>query len=154
MLCVLSAVVVFAFMPVNQAYGQTAESLSQIKKVFVDSLGTEKGASDLRDAILKALRKNSDIQVAATAAAADAVISGNGKIWVTGSMHVGAHGGVSEKTYDGYLQVELLGKANKTLWSYRASPSRFPWNGIVWDLASHVVKSLIEAVRQTRKGGS
>jgi hypothetical protein len=57
LLCVLSAVVVFALMPVNRAYGQTAESLSQVKKVFVDSLATEEGASDLRDAMIKALRK-------------------------------------------------------------------------------------------------
>jgi hypothetical protein len=151
--CALSAVFVFAFMFVNKTYGQTAESLPQVKKVFVDSLGTETGASDLRNAILKALHKNSDIQVVASASEADAVITGNGKIWVTGSMHVGPHGGVSEKTYDGYLQVELLGKANKTLWSFRATPGRFPWNGIVWDIASHVVKSLMEALRQTRKAG-
>jgi hypothetical protein len=153
LLCILSAVVVFAFVPVNQAYGQSAESLSQVRKVFVESLGTEEGASDLRDAILKALHKNSDIQVVASASEADAVITGNGKIWVTGSMHLGPHGGASEKTYDGYLQVELLGKANKTLWSFRATPSRFPWYGIVWDLASHVVKYLMEALRQTRKAG-
>lgn len=140
-------------MLVNTAYGQTAESLSQVKKVFVDSLGTEEGASDLRDAILKSLNKNSAIQVVATASEADAVIKGSGKIWVSGSMHVGAHGGVSEKTYDGYLQVELSGKANQTLWSFRATPSKFPWSGIVWDLASHVVKSLMEALRQTRKAG-
>jgi hypothetical protein len=153
LLCVLGAVVVFAFIPVNHAYGQTAQSLSPVKKVFVDSLGTEEGASDLRDAILKSLHKNSDIQVVATASEADAVISGNGKIWVTGSMRVGPHGSISENTYDGYLQVELLGKSNKSLWSFRATPSRFPWNGIVWDLASHVVKSLMDALRQARKAG-
>lgn len=153
LLCVLSAVVAFAFMPLSKARGQTAESLSQVKKIFVDSLGTEEGASDLRDAVLRALKKNSDIQVVTTASEADAVIKGSGKIWATGSMRVGPHGGVSEKTYDGYLQVELLGKANKTLWSFRATPSRFPWNGIVWDLASHVVKFLMEAVRQTKKVG-
>lgn len=137
----------------NKAYGQAAESLSQVKKVLVDSLGTEYGASNLRDAILKALKKNGDIQVVATVSEADAVIRGSGKIWVTGSLRVGPHGGISEKTYDGYLQVELLGRANKTLWSFRATPSRFPWNGIVWDLASHVVKSLMEALRQNRNSG-
>jgi|SRR5271170_1042690 hypothetical protein len=153
LLCVISAVVVFAPMPVNKADGQTAESMSEVKKMFVDSLGAEEGASDLRNAVIKALHKNSDIQVVATASEADAVITGSGKIWVTGSTHVGAHGSVSEKTYGGYLQLELLGKANKTLWSFRATPSRLPWNGIVWDLASHVVKSLMEALRQTRKAG-
>lgn len=153
LLYVLCAALVVAFVPVNKAFGQNAESLSLVKKVFVDSLGTEEDASALRDAILKALRKNSDIQVVATASEADAIITGNGKIWVTGSMHFGPHGGVPEKTYDGYVQVELLGKSSKSLWSFRATPSRFPWNGIVWDLASHVVKSLMEALRQNRNSG-
>ena len=135
----LSAPLLFSFfLPVNKAAnGQTAESLSQVRKVFVDSLGREEGATELRDAMIKALHKNSDIQIVTTASEPDAVIKGNGKIWVTGSMRFEPHGGVSQKTYDGYLQVELLGKGDKALWSYRGTPSRFPWNGIVWDLASH-----------------
>jgi hypothetical protein len=52
----------------------------------VDSLGREEGATELRDAMIKALHKNSDIQIVTTASEADAVIKGNGKIWVTGSM--------------------------------------------------------------------
>jgi len=138
---------------VNKANGQTAESLSQVKKVFVDSLGTEEGASDLRDAVIQALRKNHDIQIVATAREADAIIRGSGKVWVTGSIHIGPRGSLSENTYDGYLQVELSGRANKTLCSFRATPSRFPWNGVVWDLASHVVKSLMDALRQIRNAG-
>lgn len=149
----LGTVLVLAFIPPTSAGGQTAESLSQVKKVFVDSFGAEGGASDLREATIKALRKNGDLKVVATTSEADAVIRGSGKIWVTGSMHLGPHGGLSEKTYDGYLQVELLGKTNKTLWTFRATPSRFPWNGIVWDLASHVVKSLVETLRQNRNSG-
>jgi hypothetical protein len=46
-----------------------------------------------------------------------------------------------------------MGKGNKTLWSYRAKPSQFPWNGIVWDLSSHAVKNLMELLRQVRKMG-
>ena len=150
----LRTVLVLAFIPMNSAGGQTAESLSQVKKVFVDSFGAEGGASELREATIKALRKSGDLKVVATTSEADAVIRGSGKIWVTGSMYMGPHGGVSEKTYDGYLQVELLGKTNKPLWTFRATSTRFPWNGIVWDLASHVVKSLVEALRQNRNSGS
>jgi hypothetical protein len=147
----LGAILVFACVFVNKAYGQTAESLSQVKKVFVDSLGTEKGATDLRDAMIKALRKDGDIQIVATANEADAVITGSGKIWQTGSIRLGPHGSVSQPMYDGYLQVELKGKGDKTLWSQRLTPSSFPWNGVVWDLASHLVKSLMVAIRQDRK---
>jgi hypothetical protein len=146
----LGAILVFAFVPLNNAYGQTAESLSQVKKVFVDSLDTEKCATDLRDAMIKAFRKNSDIQIVATATEADAVITGSGKIWQTGSIRLGSHGSYSQPMYDGYIQAELKGKGGKTLWSQRLTPSSFPWNGIVWDLASHLVKSLTVAIRQHR----
>jgi hypothetical protein len=150
----LGATAIFFFACVITANGQTAESLSQVKKVFVDSLGTEQGATELRDAVIKALRKNTTIQVVPSASEADAVIKGSGKIWVTGSIRVGPHGGLSEPTYDGYLQAEIKGKGDKTLWSQRVTPSRFPWNGVVWDLASHFVKDLAVALRQNGGVGS
>lgn len=149
----LAAATIFFFAHVISANGQTAESMSQVKKVFVDSLGTEQGATELRDAIIKALRKNSHIQVVGTASEADAVIRGSGKIWETGSMRIGIHGGIPQKTYDGYLQAEIKGKRDKALWSERVTPSWFPWNGIVWDLASHFVKDLMVALRQNGSVG-
>jgi hypothetical protein len=147
----LSTAFVFALiLSAGRASGQTAESLSQVKNVFVDSLGGEKGATELRDAMINALRKNSDIQIVATAREADAVITGNGKIWATGTMRVGPHGSASQTMYDGYLQAELKGKGDRTLWSQHVTPSSFPWNGIVWDLASHFVKNLMAALRQNK----
>jgi hypothetical protein len=150
---ILSATAILFFAHVITANGQTAESLSQVKKVFVDSLGTEHGATELRDAMIKALHKNSYIQVVATASEADAVIRGNGKIWETGSIRIGLRGSISQKTYDGYLQAEIKGKGDKTLWSQRVTPSRFPWDGIVWDLASHFANDLTAALRQNRSVG-
>ena len=149
--CALGVVLVFAFVTVNKANGQTAESLSQVTKVFVGSFGTEEGATELRDAMIKAIRKNSDIQIVETANEADAVIMGSGKIWVTGSFRVGVRGSLLQKNYDGYLQAQLVGKNDKKFWSYRVTPSRFQWNGIVWDLASHLVENMTEALRQIRK---
>jgi len=143
------AILVFAFVLVNKAHAQTAESLSQVKKVFVNSLGTEEGATELRDAMIKALRKNSDIQIVASGSEADAVIMGKGKIWKTGSIRLG-RGSYLQSVYDGYLQAELKGKDDKTLWSQYVKPSSFPWNGIIGDLASHLVKNLMTALRQNR----
>jgi hypothetical protein len=152
--CSLGVVLVFALMTQIRAHGQTAESLSQVRKVYVGSLGTEEGATELRDAIIKALRRSSEVQIVETAEQADAVIVGSGKIWVTGSMRVGIRGSLSQKTYDGYLQAELVGKNDKTLWLYRVTPSNFQWNGIAWDLASHLVNNLMEAVRQIKQRGA
>ena len=147
------AATAFFLAHVLTADGQTAESLSQVKKVFVDSLGTGQGAAELREAVIKALRKNTAIQVVPSASEADAVIKGSGKIWVTGSIRVGPHGSVSQPAYDGYLEAEVRGKGDKKLWSRRVTPSMFPWNGIVWDLASHFVKQLIVALRQNGNAG-
>jgi hypothetical protein len=96
--CALGVVLVFAFVTVNKANSQTAESLSQVTRVFVGSFGTEEGATELRDAMIKALRKNSDIQIVETANEADAVVMGSGKIWVTGSFRVGVRGSLLQKT--------------------------------------------------------
>lgn len=73
------AATAFFLAHVLTADGQTAESLSQVKKVFVDSLGTGQGAAELREAVIKALRKNTAIQVVPSASEADAVIKGSGK---------------------------------------------------------------------------
>jgi hypothetical protein len=147
------AILAFAFLLTNKANAQTAESLSQVRKVFVDSLGTETGATELRDAMIKAVRKNSDIQIVASASEADAVFMGRGKIWKTGSIRLG-RGSTLQPVYDGYLQAELNGKNDKTLWSQYLKPSNFPWNGVTWDLASHLVKNLMAALRQSKKCGS
>lgn len=149
-LCVAGVSLSIALGAGIEARGQTAESLSQVRKIFVDSLGTEEGGTELRNALIKALRKNKSIQIVETANEADAVIKGTGKIWVTGYIHVGPHGGMSEATYDGYLQAVLKGKDDKTLWSRRVTPSKFPWNGIVPDLAGHFANELSEALRQNK----
>ena len=133
---ILSATAILFFAHVITANGQTAESLSQVKKVFVDSLGTEHGATELRDAMIKAPSKNSYIQVVATASEADAVVRGSGKIWETGSMRIGLRGSISQKTYDGYLQADS--RNGVTRCDHSVLPSRFQWNGIVWDLASQI----------------
>jgi hypothetical protein len=93
----LAAILVFVFMPGNKANGQTAESLSEVNKVFVGSLGTEEGATQLRDAMIKAFRKYGGVQIVATTSEADAEIIRSENIWVTGSMNVGPHGGFHKK---------------------------------------------------------
>jgi hypothetical protein len=118
--------------------------------VFVDSLGGEEGATEIRDAMIKALRENSDVQIVATASEADAIITGSGKIWATGSIRPGLHGSVSQTMHEGDLQAELKGRGDKILWSQHVTPSSFPWNGIAWDLASHFVKNLTAALRQNK----
>lgn len=57
-------------------YAQTAERLSQVKRLYVDSLGTDKHAGAIREQIVQRLRKSRDIQVASDPRQADALAKG------------------------------------------------------------------------------
>ena len=49
---------------------------------------------------------------------------------------------------EGYLSIEVVGKNDQTLWSYLATPSKFPWGGVADDLARQVASRLAEDVRK------
>jgi len=70
------------------------------------------------------------------------IIVGEGKIWVTDTMNFEIRGELFQKAYDCYLQAELNGKGDKTQWSDRGTPNKFPWNGIVRDLAGNLANNL------------
>jgi hypothetical protein len=66
------------------AHAQTADTLSQVKRVYVGSLGDKQGATGLREKLIQRLRKAHDITVVANPSEADATITGIGKFWVKG----------------------------------------------------------------------
>ena len=131
-------------------YAQTAETLSQVKKVYVGSLGDKQGATGLRDKLIQRLRRTSAVEIAPSPKAADAIITGTSEIWIKG--YVSASPKPSpwnrQPLYDGYLSVELKGKDNETLWSYRATPGKLLWNGVDQDLVNRLTKKLLAALRQ------
>ena len=69
-----------------RAHAQSAESLSGVKKVFLESFGQGESASKLRERFIKQLQKSGKLEVVATAAEADAVIKGTENIWVVGVL--------------------------------------------------------------------
>src|SRR5271165_2942929 len=90
---------------------QVAASLSQVKKIYVDSLGTDNGASKMRERLVQRLRKSHDVQVVADPKEADALIKGTGRIWVTGHTSLSPHShSASQPTFGGFLSVEVVGK--------------------------------------------
>jgi hypothetical protein len=129
------------------AHAQTADRLSQVRKIYVDSLGADHGAGQIREQLIRRLRKSHDIQLVSSAKEADAVLRGSGRIWVTG--HISANGRThspSQPTFSGVLSAELVGKQDETLWSYLVSPSNFVWNGVADDLASHLANKLLASL--------
>jgi phosphate ABC transporter phosphate-binding protein len=127
---------------------QVGERLSQVKRIYVDSLGTGNGATEMRDQLIERLRKTHKVQVVSDSKDADALIRGTGRTWVTGhvSLSPRSHSAI-QPTFEGFLSVELVGKNDETLWSYLVSPSRFPWNGIADDLAHQMVSKLLVALK-------
>jgi phosphate ABC transporter phosphate-binding protein len=128
---------------------QAAERLSQIRKVYVDSLGTDNGAAEMRKQIVRQLRAGRGVQVVRDPKDADAVIKGTGRIWTTGyiSLSPRSHS-LSQPVFEGFLSVEVVRKSGETLWSYLVTPSKFPWNGIANDLAHQLVSKLLRALAE------
>jgi hypothetical protein len=129
---------------------QQAETLSQVKKVYVGSLGDQHGATELREKLIQRLRKSRGIEVAPSPGEADAIIIGSSEIWLKG--YVSTHPKPSpydrQPVYDGYLSVELKGNDNKTLWSYVATPGKLQWNDVPQDLVNRLAKKLLATLRQ------
>ncbi len=127
---------------------QVAEQLSQVKTLYVDTLGSDRHAAAIREQVVQRLRKSHEVQVVSDSRQADAMIKGTGRVWTTGHVTLSPHSNsVSHPTFEGFLSVELVSKSGDTLWSYLVSPSKFPWNGIADDLARQLVSKLLVALK-------
>jgi phosphate transport system substrate-binding protein len=144
-LCIL-LVVASAF--AASAHAQSADQLFQVKKLYVDSFGAGRGAAQMRDEMLHLLQKSHDVQIVPTPKDADAIVKGTGQIWVTGQVSLSPHShSATERTFEGFLSAEVVGKNGDTLWSYLVTPSNFPWKGITNDLARQMVSKLLAALK-------
>jgi len=147
-ICVAVASLLVLFTPAKTYCAQTAETLSQAKRVYVGSLGDKQGATALHDKLILRLRKTREIELVATPSQADAIISGSGEIWLKGYINTNAKPSPANRqpVYGGYLSVELKGKDNETLWSCLVTPGMFRWNSVTQDLVNKSVKKLASAL--------
>jgi hypothetical protein len=144
-LCVLLTLV---FATPADGYAEAADRLSQVRRLYVDSFGTDKGAAEIREQIVRRLRRSQYVQVVSKPTEADAVVRGTERIWVTGHVSLSPRShGLSQSTFEGFLSAEVVGKNDETLWSYLVTPSNFLWNGIRDDLASQLVTKLVAALK-------
>jgi phosphate transport system substrate-binding protein len=134
----------------SASYAQKAESLSQVKTIYVGSLGESKAAGEMRSRIEERLRASKKFEVVARAAEADATVEGTGRIWTTGYVSLGVHPSRAnrEAEFDGFLSVDVVGKGNTTLWSYLFTPAKFSVKKITTDLADQFVPKLLSAVEE------
>jgi phosphate ABC transporter phosphate-binding protein len=130
------------------ARAQSAETLSQVKKVFVASFGADDAANKFHQRIMQQLRKNGRFEVVTTPNQADAFIRGSGSIWVIGyiSADPRSPANARQAVLRGFLSVEVLGSAGQPLWSYLATPKKFSLGSITQNLADQTVAKLIESI--------
>jgi phosphate transport system substrate-binding protein len=129
-------------------FAQRAARLPEVKTVYIDSLGQGKRAADIREHLVRRLEHSSEIKITSDIAKADAVIKGTGQIWAVGEITLSPHShSANETMLEGYLSVEVVGKEGQTLWSYLATPSKFPWGGLADDLAKQIVSRLLDDVK-------
>jgi phosphate transport system substrate-binding protein len=130
------------------APAQTAQTLAQVKKVYVEAFGSADASGKLRERVIEDVRKRGKWEVVRAAGEADAVIKGDCSVWVTGyvSNDVRSPSNTRRPVYTGFLSAEVVGKAGEPLWSYLVTPSKFRVGTVTDDLADHLVKKLVEDV--------
>jgi phosphate ABC transporter phosphate-binding protein len=130
---------------------QTARDLSQVKKVFVSFWSSGNGAAELRESLVKQLRKSGKFEVVASSTQADAVIKGSGQVWVKGHIATSPRSPSTNRqaVYGGFLSVELVGANNAVLWSYLVTPSKFTWCSLADNLSDNLVKEMVAAHDKT-----
>jgi hypothetical protein len=139
----------------HSGISQSATHLGSVKRLFVDSFGEKPGASNLRDSLAALLAKSHAVTVVKKPEEADAVLMGTGEVWVKGHYSLNPRQrevtADTQPVYGGYLSVELKGKGDETLWSYLVTPHQHVTGDIYKDLAGHVVKKLLEAIKGEKK---
>jgi phosphate transport system substrate-binding protein len=128
------------------ARAQSAETLSQVKKVYVGSFGSED--NKFRENVIEQLRKSKQLEVVATPNEADAIVTGSGSVWLIGYISADSRSSAANRqpVFRGFLSGEITGRNDETLWSYLVTPSAFRSGSISEDLAKHFVAKLIEAL--------
>ncbi len=119
------------------------------RKIFVDSFQGKLGAGQLREKVLTRLRASGDVQVVSQASEADLMVHGSGETWLKGYISTNPHNaaGAREAVYGGYLSLEVENKSGEVLWSYLVTPSRMHWSGVDEDMADHIVRLMLPALK-------
>ena len=148
----LAALSILILAAASNARAQSADSLSHVKKVYVESFGQNDSASKLRERLIKQLRKSGKLQVVLTPSESDAILKGTESIWVAGyvSTDPRAISTARQPIIHGFLSVEIVGKDNEPLWSYLVTPSKFRTASITQDLADQLVAQLLAALQPTK----
>ncbi len=127
----------------------SAASLSSVKTVYIETLGSKPGAADMTKRLATELEKTAGLRLATSKDLADAYIHGDMEIWIRGHISLNPRAGDAathgQPIYGGVLSVELRGRDNSVLWSYLAT-LHAGGGDVEKDLSRQVAKSLKTAI--------
>ena len=63
---------------------QTAATLSQVKKIYIEPFTGKRGAEEIRNEVMDRLKHDPALTIVDSASQSDAVLKGNGEIWTSG----------------------------------------------------------------------
>ena len=131
---------------------QVAETVRQVKRVYVGSFGSKPGASELRERVIRCLRKTQAVEIVPSPSDADAMITGTGEIWIKEYIRTNPQPSpwTRQPVYDGYLSVQIKGKDDRTLSSYRVTHGKFVWDDITEELAKRFAKKFQADLKESR----
>jgi phosphate ABC transporter phosphate-binding protein len=148
----LAVILALAALSLVPMHAQTATTLSQVAKIYVEPFSGKRGASQIRDEVLSRLGHDHKLTIVTNVSEADAVLKGTGEIWTKGYIGTNPRAAGSNRSavYGGYLSLKLEGKDAQPLWSYLVTPAGSLSGAITTDLADRGAKLLMIAVAQGR----
>lgn len=148
-----ATILAIALLATAGSRGNAAQGLSQVRKLYVASLGSDPKAVEMRARLVDRLRRDRSLEIVPEAAQADAVIRGTGQVWVSGHFYPNPRSkSFRQDSYSGFLSVEIVGKRGEVLWSYLVTPSRFSMN-VAHSLADEAATRLVNALEHGEQPG-
>jgi len=146
-----SLLLLFLIQPPAFADAKGADSLSQVKTLYVEAFTGGTPAAQLRDNLVHRFAKSSRFRLVQSSKEADAIMKGTGQIWVRGYITTNSRAPQTNRqaVFGGYLSLEVVGADGQPLWSWLVTPGRFAWSSVVDDLAGHAAKRLLEVANST-----
>ena len=122
-------------------------TLRNIHTVYVAPITGSESADAVRARIIARLKKSPGLRIVDDTKTADAILHSDAVIWPTGTISMNPRSSsVALRNYQGYLSVELSDAADRPLWSYLVTPSRFRTASIVDDLVDQLITRMLAAI--------
>jgi phosphate transport system substrate-binding protein len=129
------------------APAQTADALSHVRKIYIDTTAAKPDATEMRKHLIDSLRNDHSLEIVTDQTRADAILKVSSEIWVKAYISVNPRvPGNKYPIYGGFLSAQLLGKGGDAFWSYLVTPSRYASTGIHQDLSDQLIKNLLAAI--------